>query len=141
MRVRGDARGSLWLWLTLGLLVALAGCSGNSAAGKSVPAASLTCTVHTSAGSDDDEVKQTLSCMVTHAKATDTSFSLHYGLVDPLGHVRPFDKTCDGSLHNGSGSCTQAYEFIVPFRPAPAPVTGELLPSHVLIHPATPMAN
>jgi hypothetical protein len=98
----------------------------------------LACTVRQSEGSSDDETKQTLTCKVTHARAADTRFTLHYSIRDPIGNLHPFTQTCDGSLRNGGGTCTQTYEFIVPFAPVPGPVTGETLPSHHKLGPVTP---
>jgi hypothetical protein len=98
----------------------------------------LACTVRQSEGSADDETKQTLTCKVTHAPAADTHFTLHYSIRDPIGNLHPFTQTCDGSLRNGGGTCTQTYEFIFPFAPMPGPVTGETLPSHHKLGPVTP---
>jgi hypothetical protein len=98
----------------------------------------LTCAVHSAEGSDDDETQHTLACTVKHAPTTDTQFTLHYGVRDPAGNVHSLAQTCNGSLRNGTGSCSQTYEFIFAFAPAPAPVTGELLPSHSALGPALP---
>ena len=102
------------------------------------PAPTLTCAVHSAEGAEDDETQHTLTCTVKHAPLTDTRFTLHYGVRDPAGSIHPLDPACSGALHNGSGSCTQKYEFIVPFAPVPAPVTGASQPSDTALGPATP---
>lgn len=100
--------------------------------------AALTCTVHTAEGSEDDETQQTLTCTVKQAPPTDTQFILHYGVRDPAGSLHSFTQTCNGVLRKGAGSCRQVYEFVFAFSPAPAPVTGESLPSHGALGPTTP---
>ena len=101
-------------------------------------APTLTCQTHTEEGDEDDSVRITLNCSVTHAAAADTSFTLHYGILDPVGHYQAFPQTCDGHLHNGAGSCSQTYTGIFPYAPTPGPVTGEFLPSHRKLGPVTP---
>jgi len=104
----------------------------------SASTASLTCSVHSAEGSEDDETQQTLTCTVKQAPPTDTQFILHYGARDPAGSVHSFTQTCSGLLRKGAGSCSQVYEFVFAFSPVPAPVTGEALPSHRALGPATP---
>ena len=104
-------------------------------------APTLTCAVHSAEGSDDDETQHTLTCTVKHAPLTDTRFTLHYGVRDPAGSVHPLDPACSGALHNGSGSCSEKYEFIVPFAAVPAPVTGASLPSDTALGPAAPSSS
>lgn len=106
--------------------------------GAKTAAPTLTCQAHTEEGSEDDSVRITLTCAVTHAAAADTSFTLHYGILDPVGNYQAFPQTCDGHLRNGSGSCTQTYTGIFPYAPKPGPVTGEFLPSHHKLGPVTP---
>jgi hypothetical protein len=71
-----------------------------------------------------------LTCTVRHAPAGDTTFALHFGIVDPVGRLHTFPQTCDGRLVNGAGTCSQTYTFIVPFHAVPGPISGEALPSH-----------
>ena len=114
--------------------------SGASATATS-SAPTLTCAVHSAEGSEDDETQHTLTCAVKHAPLTDSRFTLRYGVRDPAGSVHPLDPACSGALHNGSGSCSQTYEFIVPFAAVPAPVTGESLPSGTTLGPAAPSSS
>ena len=110
-------------------------------ASATTSAPTLTCAVHSAEGSDDDETQHTLTCTVKHAPLTDTRFTLHYGVRDSAGSVHPLDPACSGALHNGSGSCSQKYEFIVPFAAVPAPVTGASLPSDTALGPAAPSSS
>lgn len=105
-----------------------------------IPTASLTltCTVHTTEGSDDDETDQALSCSISHAPAGDTSFVLHYGVRDPSGATHSFTQTCSGALRNGVGTCTQEYDFILPFAPVPGAVSGQSSPSGKPLGPVLP---
>jgi len=96
--------------------------------GTNVTAAS--CTVHLDEGKVDDSVGADLTCTVRNAPTGDTSFALRFGIVDPIGRLQIFPRTCDGQLINGAGTCSQTYEFIVPFHAVPGPVSGEALPSH-----------
>ncbi len=112
--------------------------SAPGTASGSASTATLTCAVHSAEGSDDDETQHTLTCTVKQAPLTDTHFSLRYGVRDPAGSLHSLAPACSGSLHNGAGSCSQIYEFVFPFTPVPAPVTGESLPSHKALGPAAP---
>jgi hypothetical protein len=98
----------------------------------------LQCHVQRSTGDDDDETKMTLTCSLAHVPGADTSFSLRFGLIDPSGRFHLLTPACAGQLQHGAGTCRQTYAFIFPFGPVPAPVTGELLPSHTSIGPVTP---
>lgn len=98
----------------------------------------LACVVHIAEGSEDDQTQHTITCKVTHAPPTDTRFTLHYSVRDPSGNLHNFTPTCDGSLRNGAGSCSKAYQFIYPFAAVPGPVTGESLPSHQPLGPVAP---
>lgn len=98
----------------------------------------LTCTVHLSAGDEDDSENMALICTVTHAPQSDTSFNLGFGVLDPLGQVHAFTQPCGGTLRDGSGSCSQSYTFIFPFPATPAPVAGQSLPSRQQLGPTTP---
>ncbi|HKS69322.1 MAG TPA: hypothetical protein VJQ45_02810 [Ktedonobacterales bacterium] len=105
----------------------------------------LTCTVHVSAGDSggdggDDSVTMALACTVAHAPQSDTSFSLSFGVLDPLGQAHTFTQACAGALRGGSGSCSQSYTFVVPYGVVPAPVTGQSLPSRQQLGPTTPTA-
>jgi len=166
MRLRTTARrsGHAFLLVALGCL-ALAACGAGDPAGisatannpspaatrpvigpivvtatstRSASTALLSCTVHAAEGSEDDETQQTLTCTVKQAPPTDTQFILHYSVRDPAGGLHSFTQTCTGPLRKGAGSCSQTYEFVFAFSPVPAPVTGESLPSHKALGPATP---
>lgn len=98
----------------------------------------LTCAVRLSEGSQDDQVTQRLTCAVRDAPASDTTFTLHYGVFDPGGAIHPFTQTCAGALHNGSGSCAQTYEYILPFNARNGPVAGTSSPSGKALGPVVP---
>ncbi len=98
----------------------------------------LACTAHSSPGDGDDSVDMALVCTVTGMPGTDTSFSLSFGVLDPVGHVHPFTQACTGTLHGGKGSCHQSYTYIYPFLARPGLVTGQSLPSHHYLGPVTP---
>ena len=115
--------------------------TATSGASATASAPTLTCAVHSAEGSEDDETQHTLTCTVKHAPLTDTRFTLHYGVRDPAGSVHPLEPACSGALHNGSGSCSEKYEFIVPFAAVPAPVTGASLPSDTALGPAAPSSS
>lgn len=104
----------------------------------SASTATLSCAVHSTEGSEDDETQQTLTCAVKQAPSTDTHFILRYSVRDPTGGIHPFSQTCNGSLRNGTGSCSQKYEFVFAFSPMSAPITGQSLPSRTPLGPATP---
>jgi hypothetical protein len=101
----------------------------------------LTCTVRLGEGSEDDQISQTLTCTVRNAPASDTSFALRYGVLDPSGNSHPFTQTCDGSLHDGSGSCTESYQYILPFDAQNGPVTGASSPSGQKLGPIIPTTD
>lgn len=104
------------------------------------PGPALSCTVHTSAGEEDDSQQMALSCAVARAPAGDTSYVLHYGVNDPSGLFHAFSQTCAGTLHNGAGTCGQTYEYIFPFPAQPGPVTGQFSPSGLRFGPAIPVS-
>ncbi|MFI5274286.1 MAG: hypothetical protein ACHQ4H_14730 [Ktedonobacterales bacterium] len=102
--------------------------------------ASVVCKTHISAGNEDDGVRMALACTVTHALTSDTSFTLHFGLINPVGRFIPFTSTCGGHLDHGTGSCSQTYQLIYPFALVPGPVSGTSLPSRKSLGPVTPTA-
>ena len=108
----------------------------SGASGTNVTAAS--CTVHLDEGKVDDSVSADLTCTVRNAPTDDTSFALRFGIVDPVGRLQTFAQTCAGQLINGAGTCSQTYEFIVPFHAVPGPISGEALPSHHAIAGPSP---
>lgn len=136
------------------LVVALAACG--SASGPTVAASTtppfvatgpvatptpgplLTCKAHTGAGDEDDSVKIALTCSVSHAPASETSYTLHFGVLDPGGQYHALTPICAGPLHNNAGSCTQTYVFIFPFPINPGPVTGQFTPSGLRFGPVIP---
>jgi len=98
----------------------------------------LACSIHIAEGSEDDQTQHTITCKVTHAPAADTRFTLHYSVRDPSGNLHNFAPTCDGTLSNGTGTCSKTYQFIFPFAAVPGPITGESLPSHQTLGPVAP---
>lgn len=102
------------------------------------PGTLLRCTAHTSAGQEDDSEQIALTCAVSHAPASETSYTLHFGITDPSGMFHALTPTCAGALQNGAGSCSQIYEFIFPFAANPGPVTGQFAPSGLRFGPVIP---
>jgi hypothetical protein len=155
MRPESIIRRSGYL-LLLGLLlcVGLAACADDSGASTTrTPAAlaqtppptpipvstsTLSCTIRSGEGEIEDATEQILTCNVSHMPTSDTSFALHYGIQDPAGQVIPLDPVCQGTLKEGSGTCTQTYEFVVAYPPVPGKVTGQSLPSHTNLGPVKP---
>jgi len=114
------------------------GKGGGSAA--PAPPPPLRCSVHVGEGDKDDSVEMELTCIVNQSAAqSDTSFTLHFGILDPIGHLHPFSQACAGKLRKGSGSCSQTYTFILPYAANPGPVSGQSLPSHHALGPVTPV--
>jgi hypothetical protein len=129
---------ALLLTLALAGMVAACGTSTNVNLGGGPPP-----TVHCSeatVGHGVDVVNTKLTCTVSGAASSDTSFTLHYA-IKHNGSSRPFDATCDGKLQNGTGTCTQTYALVVPFDDGSATVSGELLPSHESVGPLTPTGS
>lgn len=123
------------LTLVLALSSTLAACgltTGATLGGG--PPASLTCT-QAMVGHGIDVVNAKLTCQVSGAASDDTSFQVHYSVKSGTGTPRSFDATCDGTLQNGAGSCTQTYALVVPFDAGSASVEGQLLPSHKALGP------
>lgn len=102
------------------------------------PGPLLTCKAHTGAGDEDDSVEIVLTCAVSHAPTSETSFTLHFGVLDPGGQFHALTPICAGTLRNTAGSCTQTYEFIFPFPINPGPVTGQFAPSGLRFGPVIP---
>ena len=122
--------------IALLILVALAGCGART---SNAGTPSLRCSVQ-SEPSGVDVLATKLTCNVADAASNETSFTLRYTLIADDGTRRPFNATCDGTLHDGAGSCTQTYAVIAPLSPSSASVDGELLPSHRALGPVTPTA-
>lgn len=121
-----------------GLATFVARSSPTGPVASPTPGPALRCTAHASEGAEDDSVRMALNCAVTHAPSGDTSFSLHFGVTDPVGNVHAFDAACDGTLQNGAGSCSQTYDFIFPFAAKPGPVSGMFAPSKLRVGPVLP---
>lgn len=97
----------------------------------------LTCTL-SEHGSGVDVISATLSCSVSGAVASETSFALTYTATGPNGQGHPTSSQCSGALQHGSGACSQTYNFVAPYGSKPGTVTGETLPDHHQLGPVTP---
>lgn len=128
----------LVLTLALAGSVAACGTSANENVGGGPPP-KVECS-QAMTGHGIDVVNTKLTCKVTGAASSDTTFTLHYA-IKHNGTPRPFDATCAGTLQNGAGTCTQTYALVVPFDSGSASVSGELLPSHHAVGPLTPAGN
>jgi hypothetical protein len=71
----------------------------------------------------------TVTCRVTRANASDGRFSLRLHLVTPDGATNRFTVLCSGTLLDGSGTCTHAFEVPYSFAPRNSWVAGSSLPS------------
>ena len=97
----------------------------------------LTCTL-SEHGSGIDVISATLSCSVSGAVASETSFALTYTATGPNGQAHPTSSHCSGALQHGSGTCSQTYNFVAPYGSKPGSVAGETLPDHHQLGPVTP---
>ena len=119
------------------LALLLAGCGSVTTPTGSSSSPALTCATVLS-GHSVDVVTAQLTCHVTGADPSDTSFSLQYRVTDDSGSAPHFTATCSGALRNGSGSCTQSYSAPVPRPLTPASVSGETTPGRQPLGPVTP---
>jgi hypothetical protein len=120
----------------LGVVVTLLSGCGSSAASSSPH---VSCTVQIASGGVD--VTQALvRCTVSNAPASDTSFTLHYALVDDNGKtLPPFDAPCQGALAHGTGTCQQAHSVVAPKSPTDSQISGKSLPSDATLGPVPPV--
>ncbi len=131
-------------WLILAALAALApliaACGSAMGATGASGHPTLSCTTIV-ASHGIDVIAAQLTCHVTGAAASDTSFKLQYRVTNPDGNAPRLTSTCDGALHNGSGSCTQTYTAPVPIPLTPGSVSGETSPGHQSLGPVTPVVH
>jgi hypothetical protein len=105
--------------------------------------ATLTCQEHsevaaTSQNPGPQKVTHDLTCNVTGAPSSETSFTLQYQLKDS-GKTLTYGATCSGPLQNGQGACFRTYtEVVGVFDHAMPTVSGNLLPSGQKLKPVTP---
>jgi hypothetical protein len=119
----------------MGVMVSLLSGCGSSSSSSSPH---LSCTVQIAPGGVD-VTQALLRCTVSNAQASDTSFTLHYALVDDAGKARPpFDELCAGTLAQGSGTCQQTYSVVAPKSPTDSQIAGASSPSHTELGPVTP---
>jgi hypothetical protein len=99
--------------------------------------AALSCVLRMAASHSTLE-RVTVSCAVRGAASNQTSFVLLYSVRSSKGFtVAEPGMTCRGTLSNGAGACTIAFDED-PVSANPGTVVGYLLPSHQHIGPATP---
>ncbi|HEU0026737.1 MAG TPA: hypothetical protein VFQ25_06435 [Ktedonobacterales bacterium] len=119
------------------LALLLAAC-GQSTAASGAGSPKLSC-VTVISGHGIDVITAQLTCHVTGAAASDTSFSLQYRVTDDSGQSRTFSTPCAGALRDGAGSCAQSYTAPVPVPLTPATVSGYTSPGHQALGPVTPI--
>lgn len=87
-----------------------------------------------------DSIQVILSCTVTHAPSSATSFTLRYRLTDKVGAQHLLQPDCIGALKNGQGACHQTYALTLPLASALAHgvVTGALEPDQSPLGPVAP---
>ena len=121
------------------LALLLAGC-GQSTAASGAGGLKLSCDTLV-AGTGIDVITAKLTCQVTGASASDTSFTLKYRVTKDDGQSMTFSSVCQGALHDGSGSCTQTYSAPVPFPLTPGSVSGTTSPGNQALGPLTPTVH
>ena len=118
----------------LALVSMVAACGLTRVGTVSGPPTTLQCS-QTPAGHGVDVVSMKVTCQVSGAASGDTSFQLHYTLKSGNGTPRALDAICGGALHDGKGTCTQTYALVVPFDSGSPSISGEFLPSHLVLGP------
>lgn len=148
MRMRTICRASAIVVCVLPLALSACGISVDVPAASSSPSAStdsqatLTCQVHSAVDPPQDPgpptVTHDLTCDVTGAPSSETSFTLQYHLEDS-GKTLTYGPTCNGTLQNGKGACFQKYTEVVDvFNRAMPTVSGTLLPIEQKLGPVKP---
>lgn len=155
--------GVVALALAVALLAGLAGCGHLTGVGGAYSGAEATATAGTSAtatakgvGQGDsggqarvacvtalrpygvDTITFALTCQVTGAAPSDTSFTLQYQVASSNGQPHIFTPACVGTLRDGAGSCRQTYFVIAPFLFNRGSVAGSTSPGHVALGPIIP---
>jgi hypothetical protein len=123
------------------LLLAACGAAGAGGGGSSIPGGpqrmTLACTTETSP-QGVDVISTLLTCTVTYAPASATSFVLNYHVTGSLDHPHEYTATCAGALHGGSGVCSQRYYAPVPLATGKAVVSGKTEPDQQQLGPVSP---
>ncbi len=128
--------GALAILVALASLLAACGSAQGQTSSGSSGHPTLAC-VSVIGGQGIDTIAARLTCKVTGATASDTSFQLQYRVTDSGNHLS-YSAVCAGELHNGAGSCTQTYVAPVPLSITPASVSGHAEPSNQTLGPVTP---
>jgi hypothetical protein len=97
----------------------------------------LACTTETSA-QGIDVISTLLTCTVTNAPASATSFVLTYRVTGSLDHPHEYTATCASVLRGGSGVCSQRYNAPVPLATGKATVSGKTEPDQRPLGPISP---
>lgn len=136
--VTGAALHYAALGLVLLAALQLAACTITLPFGAATPApTTLACADHPHGSVDT--INHEVTCIVSGAPASQTGFWLYFALTDPQGHQVTFQGTCQGTLTQGRGACTQTYaEIVGQFNHPSASVTGILLPSQQPLGPVSP---
>ena len=149
MRMRTLCRAAAIVASVLPLALSACGISVDVPAASSSPSAStdsqatLTCQEHSEVAATfrdpgPQKVVHDLTCNVTGAPNSETSFTLKYQLQDN-GTMLTYGPTCSGPLQNGKGACFQTYiEVVGVFDHAMPIVFGELLPGRESLGPVMP---
>jgi hypothetical protein len=145
--------GMLLALLLVGCRVPAAGTTGSasatsspSASGQPTPTSSpsstpaakpqLACVLET-AVQPIDSVKETLHCTVAHVTSSETSFEVHYTVVNNVGRQQTMPP-CRGALSGGSGSCTVTFAVMVPLSQSKGTVSGATEPGRYSLGPVIP---
>lgn len=128
--------GAFAVFVALASLLAACGSAPTQTSSSASGHPTLTCD-SVIGGQGVDTIAARLTCKVTGASASDTSFQLQYQVTDSGSHLS-YSAVCSGALHNGAGSCVQMYVAPVPLSLTPASVSGHAEPSNQALGPVTP---
>lgn len=124
--------------LGVALAILVSGCGATTNAGTGSSQASMHCAA-TTAGHGVDNMSVNVTCTLSGAPSSDTSFTLTYALAHSDGSAFAYGVTCDGTLHNGQGQCSQTVNVIAPAGPEDIRVKATLAPSKHTIGPMAPV--
>lgn len=122
------------------LVVACGSAGGGSTSTGPTTRPTLTCTTQTGVEGIDVITAQ-LTCHVQGAARDATSFALTYRVSNSSGQGREIPGTCEGTLQDGAGVCTQRYAAPAPLGVGNGIVSGWTAPDHQPLGPVTAQPN
>jgi hypothetical protein len=87
-----------------------------------------------------DTVREGLHCTVAHVAGSETAFVLRFTATNNAGPYTylPFP-ACQGTLSDGSGSCSTGFTAVAPFKFAQGTVAGATIPHQYPLGPVVPI--